>query len=149
MENQETRELYNEIENLISLIEQPKNDKRLLELNNIDLDFKLFPIIISIAKLQPITVRELSIFSGQPHSTTSRQLQRLKASNLIVSTVNPLDTRSRVIKLSDDGIDLLDKIKKGKLSFLDRAFSEVPKSKIKTISENLSLLTKILIAQSY
>lgn len=91
---------------------------------------------------QTITVRELSIFSGQPHSTTSRKLQRLKASKLIVSTINPLDTRSRVIKLSDDGNDLLDKIKKEKLSFLDRAFSEVPKSKIETISANLNLLTK-------
>lgn len=145
MENQKIQELYVEAIKLVTFFNRPENDKFLLERNNIDLDFKLFPLFVAVSKLQPVTVQKLSNFSGRPHSTISRQIHRLEAAKLIETEINLNDSRSHVIKLSSIGETLSDKIKSARLKTMKQALSDVSDSQQETILASLKVLNKILL----
>lgn len=122
-----------------------KNDKFLLETNNIELDFKLFPLFITISHMQPITVQKLSNFLGRPHSTISRQIQRLEAKNLVKIKTNNDDSRSRIITLSLAGETLSSDINIARFKTMEQVLSDITEQEEDTIIDSLKLLNKTFL----
>ncbi|MCP0887365.1 hypothetical protein LB941_08460 [Ligilactobacillus sp. WILCCON 0076] len=147
MENKKIQELYVEALKLVVFFNRPENDKFLLESNNINLDFKLFPLFVAISKLQPTTVQKLSKFSGRPHSTISRQIQRLESAKLIDTTVNTADSRSHFIKLSFTGEILSNKIKAARIKTIKQALNNITDDQQETILDSLKLLNRIMLTK--
>ncbi|WP_289976873.1 MarR family transcriptional regulator [Lactobacillus sp. UCMA15818] len=148
MDNKKIQELYVEALKLVTFFNRPENDKFLIESNNINLDFKLFPLFVAISKLQPTTVQKLSSFSGRPHSTISRQVQRLESAELINTTVNTEDSRSHFIKLSFTGEMLSDKIKKARIETIKQTLNNITDDQQETILASLKLLNRIILAKT-
>jgi DNA-binding MarR family transcriptional regulator len=145
MENQKIQELYVEALKLVTFFNRPENDKILLELNHIDLDFKLFPLFVAISKMQPVTVQTISNFSGKHHSTISRQIQRLEKGKLIETAVNPSDSRSHIVRLSIAGEKLSEQIKNARQKTMQEALADVTDEQQETIIDSLKLLNAILL----
>lgn len=139
------QEIYTEVIKLVTFFNKPENDKFLLETNNIELDFKLFPLFIAISHMQPVTVQELSNFSGRPHSTISRQIQRLETKNLIKAKTNNHDNRSRVITLSLAGETLSSDIKIARFKTMEQVLSDITAKQEETIIDSLKLLNKAIL----
>ncbi|MFT8478009.1 MAG: MarR family winged helix-turn-helix transcriptional regulator [Liquorilactobacillus sp.] len=148
MENKKIQELYVEALKLVTFFNRPENDKFLLESNNINLDFKLFPLFVAISKLQPTTVQKLSKFSGRPHSTISRQLQRLENAKLIDTIVNAADSRSHFIKLSLTGEMLSDNIKSARIKTMKQTLNDITDDQQETILDSLKTLNRIILAKT-
>lgn len=123
MNNQQTQQIYQQLMQIVQFFNDPKQDQQLLASGNIELDFKLFPLFMSISYKQPTTVGELADFLGKSHSTISRQIDRLEKTGW-VQTTSGTDTRTREIQISTTGKELLDKISTTRHQHMARAFSD-------------------------
>ncbi|ECC8718624.1 MarR family transcriptional regulator [Salmonella enterica subsp. houtenae] len=95
---------------IVSALNQPRNDEKLIEDAGIQLDRALFSILISIERLGPIGVVELAERAGRDYTTVSRQVAKLEKLGLVIRQHNAVDRRIREAVISPTGKAMTERI---------------------------------------
>src|SRR5215467_12184501 len=72
--DQNIRQFYDALFDLIGLMNQPQRDSALLQEAGVSLDRALFPLLVVIGRRDAVGIIELAGLVGRDHSTVSRQV---------------------------------------------------------------------------
>ena len=95
--------LHGALVSIVSAMNRPQRDERLIEAAGIRLDRALFPLLVGIERLGPIGVMELADRAGRDYTTVSRQVAKLESLGLVKRRENPDDRRVREAVISPKG----------------------------------------------
>lgn len=104
------KQLHRALISIVSTMNRPQNDDRMIKAAGIRLDRALFSILVGIERLGPIGVVELADRSGRDYTTVSRQVARLESLGLVKRRENPLDRRVREAVISAKGKAMTNRI---------------------------------------
>lgn len=95
---------------IVSVMNKPQNDERMIEQAGIRLDRALFWVLVGIERLGPIGVVELAERSGRDYTTISRQIAKLEGLGLVTRQESAADRRVREAVISPTGKVMTDRI---------------------------------------
>ncbi|EBU7932006.1 MarR family transcriptional regulator, partial [Salmonella enterica] len=98
--SEQMKALHGALIRVVSALNRPRNDEKLIAEAGIQLDRALFSILISIERLGPIGVVELAERAGRDYTTVSRQVAKLEKLGLIIRQHNAIDRRIREAVIS-------------------------------------------------
>jgi len=102
--------LHGSLISIVSVMNRPRNDERLIKEAGIRLDQALFRLLVVIERLGPIGVVELADRLGRDYTTVSRQVAKLAQKELVVRTENAADRRMREARVSPQGKAMTDRL---------------------------------------
>ncbi|EAM7072411.1 winged helix-turn-helix transcriptional regulator [Salmonella enterica] len=108
--SEQMKVLHGALIRIVSALNQPRNDEKLIEDAGIQLDRALFSILISIERLGPIGVVELAERAGRDYTTVSRQVAKLEKLRLVIRQHNAVDRRIREAVISPTGKAMTERI---------------------------------------
>ncbi|EJX4509440.1 MarR family winged helix-turn-helix transcriptional regulator [Salmonella enterica] len=108
--SEQMKVLHGALIRIVSVLNQPRNDEKLIEDAGIQLDRALFSILISIERLGPIGVVELAERAGRDYTTVSRQVAKLEKLRLVIRQHNAVDRRIREAVISPTGKAMTERI---------------------------------------
>jgi DNA-binding MarR family transcriptional regulator len=109
---------------LIGFLNSPRRDDLLLNEAGVDLDRALFPLLVRLGMLGPLSVAGLADQVGRDHTTISRQLAKLEALGLIARRDGAADRRVRTARLTTAGEDVVQAISAARRRLLSRALAD-------------------------
>ena len=95
---------------LTGAINNPRQDDVLLREAGVSLDRALFPLVVRLDALGPMSVAELAEHAGRDHMTISRQLVVLEREGQVERPAHPTDARVRHAALTASGRRLAKRI---------------------------------------
>jgi len=95
---------------IVSVMNRPANDLRLIKEAGITLDPALFRLLVVIERVGPIGVVELADRLGRDYTTISRQVAKLVAKELVTRQGNPADRRMREAVIAPKGKAMTDRL---------------------------------------
>lgn len=104
------KDLHRSLISIVSVMNRPRNDERLIAEAGVHLDQALFRLLVLIERLGPIGVVELADRLGRDYTTISRQVTKLERMELVVRRDNAEDRRMRQAVVSAGGKALTDQI---------------------------------------
>lgn len=102
--------LHGALISIVSALNRPRNDERLIEEAGVRLDRALFSVLVTIERLGPIGVVDLAERAGRDYTTVSRQVAKLESLGLVKRRENPADRRVREAVISPKGKAMTDRI---------------------------------------
>lgn len=128
--SEQMKTLHSALISIVSAMNRPRNDEKMIEEAGIRLDRALFSILVGIERLGPIGVVELADRSGRDYTTISRQVAKLESLGLVTRRANPLDRRVREAVISAEGKAMTDRIdaareRMGQIVFKDWRSEEI------------------------
>jgi DNA-binding MarR family transcriptional regulator len=102
--------LHASLISLVSVMNRPRNDERLIEAAGIRLDQALFRLLVVIERVGPIGVVDLADRLGRDYTTISRQVARLERMELVVRRDNAQDRRVREAVIAPKGKAMTDRL---------------------------------------
>ena len=105
--DQNIREFYDALFDLIGLINQPQRDSALLQEAHVSLDRALFPLLVVIGRRDSVGIMELAGLVGRDHSTVSRQVATLGRLGLVTRHVGASDGRERKVAATEEGLAIV------------------------------------------
>lgn len=88
---------------LVRGIDRVHSSGALGDRSGVKLDRGLHPVVMTIAKLEPVRTSELAAALALKSSTVSRHIARLEQLGLVKRTGDPADARASLLALSDAG----------------------------------------------
>ena len=124
------RALHDALISVISLMNRPDVDERMVREAGIALDGALFPLLVMVERLGPIGIVELANRGGRDYTTVSRQVSRLESQGLVERRAHENDARVRAVVVTPKGqamTDALDAARErmARAMFADWSESEV------------------------
>jgi DNA-binding MarR family transcriptional regulator len=101
--SEQLKVLHGALISIVSAMNQPQRDERLIEAAGIRLDRALFPLLVGIERLGPIGVMDLADRAGRDYTTVSRQVAKLETLGLVKRQENAIDRRVREAVISPKG----------------------------------------------
>ena len=108
--SKQMRELHGALISIVSVMNRPRNDERLIKEAGVRLDQALFRLLVLIERLGPIGVVELADRLGRDYTTISRQVSKLESMELVTRHENAADRRLRQAVISPKGKEMTDSI---------------------------------------
>ena len=108
--SEQVKVLHGALISIVSALNRPQNDEKMIEEAGIRLDRALFSVLVGIERLGPIGVVELAERSGRDYTTISRQVAKLDSLGLVKRRESPLDRRVREAVISAKGKAMTDRI---------------------------------------
>jgi len=108
--SEQMKVLHGALISIVSTLNRPRNDEKMIEEAGIRLDRALFSVLVGIERLGPIGVMELAERTGRDYTTISRQVAKLESLGLVNRRVNPADRRVREAIISSKGKAMTDRI---------------------------------------
>lgn len=108
--SEQMKTLHGVLIRIVSALNRPRNDEKLIADAGIQLDRALFSILISIERLGPIGVVELAECAGRDYTTVSRQVAKLEKLGLVIRQHNVIDRRIREAVISPTGKAMTERI---------------------------------------
>lgn len=102
--------LHGALISIVSVMNRPRNDERLIEAAGIRLDQALFRLLVVIERLGPIGVVELADRLGRDYTTVSRQVAKLEGMELVTRRNNAQDRRVREAVIAPKGKTMTDRL---------------------------------------
>ena len=102
--------LHGALISIVSAMNRPRNDEKMIEEAGIRLDRALFSVLVGIERLGPIGVVEMAERAGRDYTTVSRQVAKLESLGLVKRRESPLDRRVREAVISAKGKAMTDRI---------------------------------------
>ena len=106
----ELKSLHQSLISIISVMNRPRNDERLIRAAGVKLDPALFRLLVVIERVGPIGVVELADRLGRDYTTISRQVAKLAAMELVTRRGNPEDRRIREATIAPKGKQITDRL---------------------------------------
>ncbi|MGP1609382.1 MAG: MarR family winged helix-turn-helix transcriptional regulator, partial [Burkholderiales bacterium] len=97
------RALHDALISVISVMNRPDVDERMVREAGITLDGALFPLLVMIERFGPIGIVDLAGRGGRDYTTVSRQVSRLESQGLVERRVHENDARVRAIVVTSKG----------------------------------------------
>lgn len=101
--SEQLKALHGALISIVSAMNRPQRDEKLIEATGIRLDRALFPLLIGIERLGPIGVMDLADRAGRDYTTVSRQVAKLESLGLVKRQENAVDRRVREAVISPKG----------------------------------------------
>jgi DNA-binding MarR family transcriptional regulator len=95
--------LHGALISIVSVMNRPRNDERLINAAGLRLDQALFRLLVVIERLGPLGVVELADRLGRDYTTVSRQVARLESMELVIRRDNARDRRVREAVIAPKG----------------------------------------------
>ena len=105
--DQNIRQFYDALFDLIGLINQPQRDSALLKVAGVSLDRALLPLLVVIGRRDTIGIMELAGLVGRDHSTVSRQVATLGRLGLVTRHAGTSDGRERKVVATQEGLSIV------------------------------------------
>ena len=124
------RALHDALISVISLMNRPDVDERMVREAGIALDGALFPLLVMVERLGPIGIVELANRGGRDYTTVSRQVSRLESQGLVERRADENDARVRAVVVTAKGQTMTDALdaareRMARAMFADWSESEV------------------------
>ncbi|KVG78587.1 MarR family transcriptional regulator [Burkholderia ubonensis] len=104
------REIHMALISIVSVVNRPDVDERMIQEAGISLDRALFPLLTLIERLGPIGIVDLGGRVGRDHSTVSRQVAKLESLGLVKRRVSVEDGRVRTAVVTFKGKAMTDAV---------------------------------------
>lgn len=104
------KDLHRSLITIVSVMNRPKNDERLIAEAGVQLDQALFRLLVMIERVGPIGVVDLADRLGRDYTTISRQVAKLERMEMVMRHANPEDHRMRKTVVSSKGKAVTDKL---------------------------------------
>ncbi len=104
--DQNIRQFYDALFDLIGLINQPQRDNTLLQEAGVSLDRALFPLLVVIGRRNAVGIMELAGLVGRDHTTVSRQVATLERLGLVTRHAGS-DGRERKVVATREGLAIV------------------------------------------
>ncbi|MEO8778047.1 MAG: MarR family winged helix-turn-helix transcriptional regulator [Rhodanobacter sp.] len=108
--SEQMKVLHGSLISIVSVLNRPRNDEKMIEEAGIRLDRALFSALVVIERLGPIGVVELAERSGRDYTTISRQVAKLESLGLVKRREGSVDRRVREAVISAKGKVMTDRI---------------------------------------
>jgi DNA-binding MarR family transcriptional regulator len=105
--DQDIRQFYDALFDLIGLMNQPQRDSVLLQEAGVALDRALFPLLVVIGRRDAIGIMELAGLVGRDHTTVSRQVATLDRLGLVTRHTGTSDRRERKVAATQEGLAIV------------------------------------------
>ena len=104
------RELHLALISIISVMNRPELDEKMVREAGISLDRALFPLLVLVERLGPIGVVDLAGRVGRDHTTVSRQVGKLESHGLVERRAGVEDGRVRQVVVTPKGRAMTDAV---------------------------------------
>jgi len=104
------RELHGALIDIVSFMNQPQRDERMVKEAGISLDRALFPLLVGIERRGPIGIVELAAGVGRDYTTVSRQVAKLESLGLAERRQSTADRRVTEAVITPKGKAMTDNI---------------------------------------
>ncbi|MDH2345957.1 MarR family transcriptional regulator [Bradyrhizobium sp. SSUT77] len=104
--SEQIRVIHGALLDIVSVINRPDRDEVLIKEAGIRLDRALFPLLVGIERLGPISIVELAARTGRDHTTVSRQVAKLESLGLVDRQANETDRRVREAVVTRQGKEM-------------------------------------------
>ncbi len=105
--NQEIRQFYEALFDIMGLLNQPQRDAALLREAGVTLDRALLPLLVMIGRRGTVGIVELAGFVGRDYTTVSRQIATLDRLGLVTRRAGKTDRREHKVTATPEGLDML------------------------------------------
>jgi DNA-binding MarR family transcriptional regulator len=139
--NEEIRQLYGTVLDLVGLMNQPQRDSALLREAGVDLDRALFQLLIGIGRKGPIGVVELANLTGRDYTTVSRQVAKLESLGLIARSPSKADKRVSEATITEQGLEMTARIDAAREHIAAVLFAEWSKGDLQDLTRLLRRFT--------
>jgi DNA-binding MarR family transcriptional regulator len=96
-------QLHEALLDLTGLLNRPQPDAALIALAGVQLDRALFPLLVRVARGEPLGIGELAELCGRDYTTVSRQIAKLESLGLVDRQVDSRDARVTRVALTERG----------------------------------------------
>jgi DNA-binding MarR family transcriptional regulator len=104
------RALHGAVIDIVSVMNRPQRDERMVREAGISLDRALFPLLVGIERLGPIGVVEIADRVGRDYTTVSRQVAKLESLGLVERQGSATDRRVREAVITRKGKAMTDRV---------------------------------------
>jgi DNA-binding MarR family transcriptional regulator len=104
------RALHGALLDIVSVMNRPQRDERMVKEAGIRLDRALFPLLVGIERFGPIGVVDLADRAGRDYTTVSRQVTKLESLGLIERQASAADRRVNAAVITPKGRAMTDAI---------------------------------------
>lgn len=104
------RELHLALISIVSVMNRPELDEKMVREAGISLDRALFPLLVLVERLGPIGVVDLAGRVGRDHTTVSRQVGKLESHGLVERRAGAEDGRVRQVVVTPKGQAMTDAV---------------------------------------
>lgn len=104
------KDLHRSLISIVSVMNRPRNDERLIAEAGVQLDQALFRLLVVIERVGPIGVVDLADRLGRDYTTISRQLAKLEGMGMVMRHENSEDRRMREAVVSAKGKAVTDRL---------------------------------------
>jgi DNA-binding MarR family transcriptional regulator len=104
------RTLHGALLDIISAMNRPQNDERMVREAGIPLDRALFPLLVGIERFGPIGVVDMADRVGRDYTTVSRQVAKLESLGLVERQAGAADRRIREAIVTPKGKAMTDAV---------------------------------------
>lgn len=106
----QVRELHGALIDIMSVMNQPQRDERMVREAGISLDRALFPLLVGIERRGPIAIGELADRTGRDYTTVSRQVAKLESLGLAERRQGTIDRRVTEVGVTPMGKAMTERI---------------------------------------
>jgi len=128
--SQQLTGLHHSLMRIVSVMNRPQVDERMVREAGIVLDRALFPVLVGIERLGPIGVVELADHLGRDYTTVSRQIAKLEHLGLIGRQAGADDRRVREAIVTSQGKTMTDAVDLARQRLGRAIFSEWQKQDV-------------------
>jgi DNA-binding MarR family transcriptional regulator len=104
------RALHGALLDIVSVMNRPQRDERMVKEAGIPLDRALFPLLVGIERFGPIGVVDLADRVGRDYTTVSRQVTKLESLGLIERQASATDRRVSAAVVTTKGRAMTDAV---------------------------------------
>jgi DNA-binding MarR family transcriptional regulator len=117
------RALHEALIDIISVINRPQGDERMVREAGISLDRALFPLLVVIERRGPIGVVDLAERIGRDYTTISRQVAKLETLDLIERQADAADRRISQATVTAKGKAMTDAVDRARERLVGAMFA--------------------------
>jgi DNA-binding MarR family transcriptional regulator len=118
---------------MVSVMNRPEVDERLVRNAGIALDRALFPLLVVIERLGPIGVVDLAGRAGRDYTTVSRQVAKLESLGLVRRQAGEADARVRAATVTPKGKAMTDALDAARERMARKLFAEWSDADVDTL----------------
>ena len=104
------RKLHAAVLDVVAIVNRPQGDEKLIREAAIPLERALFPLLILIERLGPISIGELADRVGRDYTTVSRQVAKLSGLELVARQPRLADRRVTEAVIAPKGKEMTDAV---------------------------------------
>jgi DNA-binding MarR family transcriptional regulator len=136
--------LFQAIIELVSILNRPDRDKKLIAQAGVHLEDAAFRVLAGIGHMQAASVGELAGMMGRNYSSVSRQIDKLEAAGLVRTYPSPADSRMRMSELTEDGKNILTMIQSTRQRIMREALGDWTQEEKISLLQHLTRLNDLL-----